>query len=131
MSAPPLAPRMSRFRPSPSQLATMRVRELQNEGRDIVKLTAGEPDFPTPRHVKQAVLDAMEVNNTRYTPINGTLEMRQAVCAKFARDNGLHYEVDQITAGAGTKQILFNCLMASVSAGERGKTACSPSSRPV
>jgi aspartate aminotransferase len=118
MSAPPLAPRMSRFRPSPSQLATMRVRELQNEGRDIVKLTAGEPDFPTPRHVKQAVMDAMEVNNTRYTPINGTLEMRQAVCAKFARDNGLHYEVDQITAGAGTKQILFNCLMASVSAGD-------------
>jgi aspartate aminotransferase len=118
MSAPPLAPRMSRFRPSPSQIATARVRELQAEGRDIVKLTAGEPDFPTPRHVKQAVLDAMEQDNTRYTPINGTLEMRKAVVEKFARENGLNYTPDQITVGAGTKQILFNCLMASVGPGD-------------
>lgn len=118
MSAPALAPRMSRFKPSPSQIATARVRELQAQGRDIVKLTAGEPDFPTPRHVKQAVLDAMEVNNTRYTPINGTLELRQAASAKFKRDNGLDYSLDQITVGSGTKQILFNCLMASVGEGD-------------
>ncbi|HKK30130.1 MAG TPA: aminotransferase class I/II-fold pyridoxal phosphate-dependent enzyme [Alphaproteobacteria bacterium] len=118
MSAPSLAPRMSRFQPSPSQIATARVRELQAEGRDIIKLTAGEPDFPTPRHVKQAVLDAMERNETRYTPINGTLELRQAACAKFARDNGLHFTPEQITVGSGTKQILFNCLMASVGAGD-------------
>jgi len=109
---------MSRFQPSPSQIATARVRELQAEGRDIIKLTAGEPDFPTPRHVKQAVLDAMERNETRYTPINGTLELRQAACAKFARDNGLHFTPEQITVGSGTKQILFNCLMASVGAGD-------------
>jgi aspartate aminotransferase len=109
---------MSRFKPSPSQIATARVRELQAQGRDIVKLTAGEPDFPTPRHVKQAVLDAMEVNNTRYTPINGTLELRQAASAKFKRDNGLDYGLDQITVGSGTKQILFNCLMASVGEGD-------------
>ncbi|MGY9056080.1 MAG: aminotransferase class I/II-fold pyridoxal phosphate-dependent enzyme [Alphaproteobacteria bacterium] len=118
MSAPSLAARMSRFQPSPSQIATARARELQAEGRDIVKLTAGEPDFPTPRHVKQAVLDAMEVNNTKYTPINGTIEMREAVCRKFARENGLTYGIDQVTVGAGTKQILFNCLMASVGAGD-------------
>ncbi len=118
MSAPPLAPRMSRFQPSPSQIATARVRELQTEGRDIVKLTAGEPDFPTPRHVKQAVLDAMEMNDTRYTPINGTLALREAACAKFERDNGLHFTPNQITVGSGTKQILFNCLMATVGAGD-------------
>ncbi len=118
MSAPPLAPRMSRFKPSPSQIATMRARELRAQGRQIVGLTAGEPDFPTPRHVKQAVLDAMAVNNTRYTPINGTVEMRQAVSAKFKRDNSLDYAPEQITVGAGTKQILFNCLMASVGQGD-------------
>jgi aspartate aminotransferase len=118
MSAPTLAPRMSRFQPSPSQIATARARDLEAGGRTIVKLTAGEPDFPTPRHVKQAVLDAMEVNNTKYTPINGTIPMRQAVSAKFKRENNLDYGIDQITVGAGTKQILFNCLMASVSAGD-------------
>jgi aspartate aminotransferase len=118
MSAPTLAPRMSRFQPSPSQIATARARDLEAQGRTIVKLTAGEPDFPTPRHVKQAVLDAMEVNNTKYTPINGTIPMRQAVSVKFKRENNLTYGLDQITVGAGTKQILFNCLMASVSAGD-------------
>jgi aspartate aminotransferase len=109
---------MSRFQPSPSQIATARARDLEAQGRTIVKLTAGEPDFPTPRHVKQAVLDAMEVNNTKYTPINGTIPMRQAVSVKFKRENNLTYGLDQITVGAGTKQILFNCLMASVSAGD-------------
>jgi len=109
---------MSRFQPSPSQIATARARDLEAQGRSIVKLTAGEPDFPTPRHVKQAVLDAMEVNNTKYTPINGTIAMREAVSAKFLRENGLTYGMDQITVGAGTKQILFNCLMASVGAGD-------------
>ena len=118
MSAPTLAPRMSRFKPSPSQIATARARDLRAEGRTIVSLTAGEPDFPTPRHVKQAVLDAMEMNNTKYTPINGTIPMRQAVSAKFKRGNNLDYGLDQITVGAGTKQILFNCLMASVSSGD-------------
>ena len=118
MSSPPLAPRMSRFQPSPSQIATARVRDLQAKGHDIVKLTAGEPDFPTPRHVKQAVLDAMEMDNTRYTPINGTLALREAARAKFLRDNDLDFPLDQITAGSGTKQILFNCLMASVGAGD-------------
>lgn len=118
MSAPALAPRMSRFQPSPSQIATALARELEAQGRSIVKLTAGEPDFPTPRHVKQAVLDAMEADNTKYTPINGTIAMREAVRAKFLRENGLTYAADQITVGAGTKQILFNCLMASVGRGD-------------
>jgi len=118
MPDPSLAPRMIRFQPSPSQIATARARDLQAQGRDIIKLTAGEPDFPTPRHVKQAVLDAMEMNNTRYTPINGTPMLRAAVAAKFKRDNGLDYSMDEITVGSGTKQILFNCLMASVSVGD-------------
>ena len=112
------APRMSRFKPSPSQVAAARVRELQAEGRKIIKLTSGEPDFPTPDHAKQAVIDLMERNEIWYTPINGTQAMREAAQLKFRRDHGLEYGLDQITAGSGTKQILFNCLMATVSQGD-------------
>lgn len=112
------APRMSRFKPSPSQIAAARVRELQAEGRNIIKLTSGEPDFPTPDHVKQAIIDLMDRNEIWYTPINGTLPMREAARLKFKRDHGLEYGLDQITAGAGTKQILFNALMATVGQGD-------------
>lgn len=112
------APRMSRFRPSPSQLAAVRVRELIAQGRDIVKLTTGEPDFPTPEHAKEAAIAVMRENAIRYTPVNGIPEMRAAAQLKFRRDNALEYELDQITVGAGTKQILFNALMATVSAGD-------------
>ena len=113
-----LAPRMSRFRPSPSQLAAVRVRELIAEGRDIIKLTTGEPDFPTPEHAKQAAIRVMREDAIGYTPINGTPAMREAARHKFLRDNGLDYGLDEITVGAGTKQILFNALMATVSAGD-------------
>lgn len=112
------APRMSRFRRSPSQLAAVRVRELIAEGRDIVKLTTGEPDFPTPEHAKEAAIEAMRANEIRYTPVNGTVAMRAAVRAKFRRDNALEYGSDQIAVGAGTKQVLFNALMATVSASD-------------
>ena len=112
------APRMSRFQASPSQLAALRVRELIAAGHDIIKLTTGEPDFPTPDHAKAAAIAVMDENEIRYTPVNGTLEMRKAVQTKFRRDNGLDYELDQITVGSGTKQILFNALMATLSAGD-------------
>ena len=112
------APRMSRFKPSPSQIASARVRDLVAEGHDIVKLTAGEPDFPTPDHAKAAAIACMDANEIRYTPINGLPEMREAARVKFKRDNNLDYGMDQIAVGSGTKQILFNCLMATVSAGD-------------
>jgi aspartate aminotransferase len=112
------APRMSRFKPSPSQVAAARVRELQQGGRKIIQLTSAEPDFPTPEHAKRAAIELMERNEIWYTPINGTQAMREAAQLKFRRDNGLEYKLDQITAGNGTKQILFNCLMATVSQGD-------------
>jgi aspartate aminotransferase len=112
------APRMSRFKPSPSQIASQRVRALQAEGRDIVKLTAGEPDFPTPDHVKRAAIALMDRDEIIYSPINGTLPMREAVQAKFRRENGLEYGLDQIAVGSGSKQVLFNALMATVSSGD-------------
>ena len=112
------APRMSRFKASPSQMASARVRDLVANGHDIIKLTAGEPDFPTPDNAKAAAIACMEANEIWYTPINGLPEMRQAAQFKFKRDNNLHYELDQIAVGSGTKQILFNCLMATVSRGD-------------
>ena len=113
-----LAPRMSRFKPSASQMASARVRELVAAGHDIVKLTAGEPDFPTPDHAKAAAIEAMSNNAIAYTPINGTLGMRAAAQLKFQRDNELDYGLDQITVGSGTKQVLFNALMATVAKGD-------------
>ena len=112
------APRMGRFKASPSQMASARVRDMVANGLDIVKLTAGEPDFPTPDNAKAAAIACMEANEIRYTPINGLPEMRQAVQFKFKRDNNLDYDLDQIAVGSGTKQILFNCLMATVSKGD-------------
>jgi aspartate aminotransferase len=112
------APRMSRFKPSPSQIASARVRELVADGHDIVKLTAGEPDFPTPDIAKAAAIEVMDANEIRYTPINGLEPMRRAAQAKFERDNCLHYGLDQLTVGSGTKQVLFNALMCSVGAGD-------------
>ena len=112
------APRMGRFKASPSQMASARVRDMVANGLDIVKLTAGEPDFPTPDNAKAAAIACMDANEIRYTPINGLPEMRQAVQLKFKRDNNLDYDLDQIAVGSGTKQILFNCLMATVSKGD-------------
>ena len=113
-----LAPRMHRFKPSPSQLATARVRELTAQGRDIVKLTAGEPDFPTPEVTKAAVMELMESGTVGYTPIKGTEALRKAIQHKFKRDSGLDFALNEITVGSGTKQILFNALMATVSEGD-------------
>lgn len=115
---PFFARRMSRFRASPSQLAAVRVRELIAQGRDIVKLTTGEPDFPTPDHVKEAAIRCMRENDIRYTPVNGTEDLRRAVQLKFERDNGLEFGLDQITVGHGTKQVLFDALMATLGAGD-------------
>ena len=112
------APRMGRFKASPSQMASARLRDMVANGLDIVKLTAGEPDFPTPDNAKAAAIACMDANEIRYTPINGLPEMRQAVKFKFKRDNNLDYDLDQIAVGSGTKQILFNCLMATVSKGD-------------
>lgn len=112
------SPRLSRIKLSPSNVAAQKVRDLRAAGHDIIGLTIGEPDFETPPHVKRAVMAALERNETRYTPIDGIPQLREAVRRKFIRDNGLDYPVDQIMAGTGSKQILFNALQATVSAGD-------------
>ena len=112
------APRLDRIKHSPSNSATQRVRELRAQGRDIIGLTMGEPDFETPANVKQAVIAAMSRNETRYTTVDGIAELKEAVRQKFQRENRLQYAHDQIIAGTGSKQLVFNAMMSTLSAGD-------------
>ena len=98
-----VAKRLSRIKPSPTNALTGRVVELKAQGRDIIGLGAGEPDFDTPEHIKEAAIAAIRRGETKYTPIAGTPELRKAICAKFKRENGLSYTPDQVTVGCGGK----------------------------
>ena len=113
-----IASRMARIKQSPSNAANQRATELKAQGRDIVSLAIGEPDFLTPDNVKQSVVEAMARNKTRYTTVDGTLELKEAICAKFKRENGLDYAPEQITVGTGGKQVIFNALMATLDPGD-------------
>lgn len=112
------AARMDRIKHSPSNAASQRVRELRAQGRDVIGLTIGEPDFDTPDHVKQAVIAAMARNETRYTTVDGISELKDAVRDKFKRENGLDFSHDELIASTGTKQIVFNALMATLMPGD-------------
>ncbi len=113
-----IAPRMNRIKPSPSSMATMRVRELQLAGRKIIGLTVGEPDFETPANIIDASIRALKTGQTRYTNVDGTPELKDAVALKFKRENGLAYARNEITCANGSKQVIFNALMATVTAGD-------------
>jgi aspartate aminotransferase len=115
---PHIAARLNRIKPSPSSMAGQRARELRALGRDIVGLTAGEPDFDTPPNVCEAVVRAMSESRTKYTDVGGTPELKAAIAAKFKRDNGLDYQPGEIIASTGGKQIIFNALMCTVEAGD-------------
>jgi aspartate aminotransferase len=97
---------------------TAKAAELRAAGQDVIGLAAGEPDFDTPDHIKNAAKAALDAGKTKYTPASGTLELRQAVCDKFKRDNGLDYKPNQIVVGNGAKQVLFNALLATLNAGD-------------
>jgi len=92
--------------------------ELKAAGRDIIGLSAGEPDFDTPDNIKEAAIKAIREGRTKYTPVDGVPELKQAICAKFERDNGLKYEPSQISVGTGGKQVLFNALLATLNPGD-------------
>ncbi len=112
------APRLARIKHSPSNAAAQRVRELSAQGRDIIGLTIGEPDFETPPHVRQAAIAAMARNETRYTAVDGIPELKDAVRGKFRRENNLDYAAREIIAGTGSKQIVFNAMMCTLSPGD-------------
>lgn len=113
-----LAERLQRIKPSPSSMAGQHARQLRAQGRDIVSLTSGEPDFDTPEHIRAAAFRAMNAGQTRYTDVAGTVALREAIQAKFARENGLDYGIDEIIVSTGAKQIIFNAIMATVDTGD-------------
>jgi aspartate aminotransferase len=112
-----IAARMKRIKPSPSSSATDRLAQLRREGRDIVSLLVGEPDFDTPAHIRRAAVDAIEQGQTRYTQTAGTLALRQAIVAKLDKENGLGYQPEQVIVTVGAKHAIFNALSVSVEAG--------------
>jgi aspartate aminotransferase len=113
-----LSDTLARVKPSPTIAVTMKARELQAAGRDVIGLGAGEPDFDTPAHIREAAKAAIDAGHTRYTAVDGIPELKRAICAKFARENGLGYAPDQVTVGTGGKQVLYNALMATLNPGD-------------
>lgn len=113
-----IASRLSRIKPSPTIAVTTKAAELKAAGMDVIGLGAGEPDFDTPEHIKAAAAEAMKAGKTKYTPVPGTVELRQAICAKLERDNGLKYTPDMISVGCGGKQTIYNALMATLDPGD-------------
>lgn len=113
-----LANSLSRVKPSATIAVSQKARELKAKGVDVIGLGAGEPDFDTPENIKQAAKDAIDRGETKYTAVAGIIELREAICEKFKRENGLTYEPNQIIAGTGGKQILFNAFMATLNAGD-------------
>jgi aspartate aminotransferase len=113
-----LASRLSRIKPSPTIAVSQKARALKAAGRDVIGLGAGEPDFDTPEHVKAAAKAAIDRGETKYTDVQGTVELRKAICGKFKRENDLTYAPEQISVSTGGKQVLYNALMATLDPGD-------------
>ncbi len=113
-----LSATLARVKPSPTIAVTTKAAELKAAGRDIIGLGAGEPDFDTPQNIKDAAVAAIAAGKTKYTAVDGIAELKQAICAKLKRDNGLDYTPAQVSVGTGGKQILYNALMATMNPGE-------------
>ncbi len=113
-----IARRVQRVKPSPTLAMTARAAELRRQGKDVISLSVGEPDFDTPLHVGEAGIEAIRTGFTRYTNADGMPELKDAIIAKFQRDNELSYERNQILVSTGAKQTLFNLCMAVVDPGD-------------
>ena len=113
-----LAQALSRIKPSPTIAVSTKARELKAAGIDVIGLGAGEPDFDTPDPIKEAAIAAIRAGETKYTAVDGTPALKQAIVDKFARENGLNYGTDQITVGTGGKQVIYNALMATLDPGD-------------
>jgi len=113
-----LSKTLDRVKPSPTIAVTTRAAELKAAGRDIIGLGAGEPDFDTPQNIKDAGVAAIAAGRTKYTAVDGIPELKKAICAKFARENGLSYSPAQVTVGTGGKQVLYNAFMATLNPGD-------------
>lgn len=113
-----LSDTLARVKPSPTIAMTNKAAELKAAGRDIISLSAGEPDFDTPQNIKDAAVAAIAAGKTKYTAVDGIPELKAAICAKFRRENGLDYSPEQVSVSSGGKQVLFNALMATLNPGD-------------
>ncbi|KPF51760.1 pyridoxal phosphate-dependent aminotransferase [Rhizobium sp. AAP116] len=113
-----LADALSRIKPSATIAVTQMARELKAQGKDVISLSVGEPDFDTPQNIKDAAVAAIARGETKYTPVAGIPELRKAIADKFKRENGLDYKPEQVIVGTGGKQILFNAFMATINPGD-------------
>ncbi|MBS0455033.1 MAG: aspartate transaminase [Proteobacteria bacterium] len=118
MFTPQLATRLRRIKPSPSTSAADRANELRRQGKSIVNLVVGEPDFDTPAHIRQAAAEAMNKGQTRYTLMAGTVDLRQAIVSKLQRENQLSYGMDEIIATSGAKSAIYSALAITIEAGD-------------
>ena len=113
-----LADALSRVKPSATIAVSQKARDLKAQGRDVIGLGAGEPDFDTPQNIKDAAIDAIRRGETKYTPVAGIQPLREAIAQKFKRENGLDYKASQTLVGTGGKQILYNAFVATLNPGD-------------
>nr|MCH9639176.1 aminotransferase class I/II-fold pyridoxal phosphate-dependent enzyme [Betaproteobacteria bacterium] len=113
-----LSNRVQTIKPSPTLAVTARAAKLKAEGKDIIGLGAGEPDFDTPQHIKDAAISAINKGLTKYTPVGGTPGLKNAIVAKFKRENGFDYDVKQILVSCGGKQSFFNLALSVINPGD-------------
>jgi len=113
-----LADTLARVKPSPTIAVSQKARELKAAGKDVIGLGAGEPDFDTPDNIKEAAIAAINAGDTKYTAVDGTAPLKEAICAKFKRENGLDYTPAEITVGTGGKQVLYNAFGATLNPGD-------------
>ena len=113
-----LAARLSRVKPSATIAISAKANALKAQGKNIIALSFGEPDFDTPDNIKEAAIKAIQSGDTKYTAVDGTAKLKEAIVAKFKRENGLIYTTKQVTVGTGGKQVLYNAFMATLSAGD-------------
>ena len=109
---------LKRIKPSPTIAVTQKAKELKAAGKDVIGLGAGEPDFDTPDNIKKAAINAIQNGDTKYTAVDGTKALKEAIVKKFKRENNLNYTTDQITVGAGGKHVIYNLMMATLNKGD-------------
>ena len=109
---------LKRIKPSPTIAVTQKAKELKAAGKDVIGLGAGEPDFDTPDNIKKAAINAIQTGDTKYTTVDGTKALKEAIVKKFKRENNLNYTTDQITVGAGGKHVIYNLMMATLNKGD-------------
>ena len=109
---------LKRIKPSPTIAVSQKAKELKAAGKDVIGLGAGEPDFDTPENIKNAAIKAIKDGDTKYTTVDGTNALKEAIVKKFKRENNINYSVDQITVGAGGKHVIYNLMMATLNKGD-------------